>query len=63
MITKETADKLLTSLEFAYEFLESLPSGWLSKTTGDIGALNDFYCSKPKVLIEKAKEEQNENEI
>lgn len=49
-IVQEAADAavsqaaLLDCLALAHEFLDSLPAGWLSKTTGDVGALNDFYC-------------------
>ena len=33
----------LEVIKIAHQFLESLPEGWLGKTTGDVGALNDFY--------------------
>ena len=45
---------LLESLELAHEFLDSLPAGWLGKTTGDVGALNDFYIkSRPAMAAAK----------
>lgn len=47
------------SLDLAVIFLESLPSGWLAKTNGDIGALNDFYCTLPKEFREKIKRKAN----
>ena len=39
----DAATDLLKSVQLAYAFLDSLPEGWLSKTSGDVGALNDFY--------------------
>lgn len=44
---------LVKSVELARDFLASLPPGWLSKTNGDIGLLNDFYVSLTKVLPPK----------
>lgn len=35
-------------------FLDSLPEGWLAKTSGDVGALNDFYCKLQKIDLEKS---------
>src|SRR5579859_1340843 len=35
--------ELIECLKLAHVFLDSLPRGWLGKTSGDIGALNDFY--------------------
>ncbi len=29
--------------ELAHVFLDSLPRGWLAGTSGDVGALNEFY--------------------
>ena len=48
--------ELLEALEYALTFLESLPKGWLAKTSGDVGALNDFYLTAPKAIA-KAKGE------
>jgi hypothetical protein len=31
--------------QLAYDFLESLPHGWLAHTSGDVGLLNDFYIA------------------
>jgi hypothetical protein len=42
--------ELVEALQHAMTFLESLPKGWLSKTSGDIGALNEFYCVAPRAL-------------
>lgn len=40
--------QLLKSVQLAHVFLDSLPKGWLSHTSGDLGALNDFYIvSRP----------------
>ena len=41
------APELLTAINYILDFLDSLPKGWLAKTSGDIGAFNDFYCSAP----------------
>lgn len=47
----ESAPELLKSVEFAMEFLDSLPKGWLGKVSGaDIGALNDFYLTAKPAL-------------
>lgn len=35
--------ELLKALKMHQDFLSSLPKGWLAKTTGDIGLLNDAY--------------------
>lgn len=44
------APELLKAVQLANEFLDSLPEGWLGKTTGDVGALNDFlYTSRTAV--------------
>lgn len=40
---------LLDALNLAHEFLDSLPEGWLGKTTGDIGVLNDFYLLSRRI--------------
>lgn len=53
---KANRDELLESVLLAHEFLDSLPKGWLGKTSGDVGALNDFYI-KSKLAITKAKGE------
>lgn len=49
------APELLEAFKLAHEFLDSLPEGWLGKTSGDIGALNDFYI-KSRAVIEKLKQ-------
>ena len=48
------ATDIYEALELAHVFLDSLPKGWLGKTTGDVGALNDFYL-KSKVAMAKVK--------
>lgn len=48
------APDLLASLQLAHTFLDSLPKGWLGKTTGDIAALNDFYITS-RAAIAKAE--------
>lgn len=44
------APELLTALNLHLEFLKSLPPGWLGKTSGDIGLLNDAYLTGNKAL-------------
>lgn len=41
----ERIRKLEAALQLHLNFLDSLPSGWLGKTTGDIGLLNDAYIA------------------
>lgn len=48
---------LLKSLQHAMKFLESLPMGWLGKTTGDVEALNDFYLTAPQALVRATGQE------
>lgn len=43
------APELLSVCKLAHKFLDSLPVGWLGKTTGDIGTLNDFYIESSKL--------------
>lgn len=38
-------EKTLEALDLHLAFLDSLPSGWLGKTTGDVGLLNDAYIA------------------
>lgn len=45
----EERDELLKAFELAHAFLDSLPQGWLGNTTGDVGALNDFYVASSKI--------------
>lgn len=46
----EINQELLKAVQLALDFLDSLPSGWLGKTSGDVGLLNDFYLTaKPAV--------------
>lgn len=44
------APELLAALRLHLAFLKSLPHGWLGKTCGDIGALNDAYLTGNKAL-------------
>ena len=44
------APELLDALRLHLEFLSSVPKGWLGKTSGDIGALNDAYLTGNKAL-------------
>ena len=46
--------ELLESLELFIAFMASLNPGWLGKTTGDIGLLNDAYLLSAKAIA-KAK--------
>lgn len=46
-------EALTETIQLAEQFLNSLPEGWLANTTGDIGALNDFYL-KLEVLKKNA---------
>jgi len=59
------APDLLAAFNLAHKFLDSLPPGWLGKTTGDVEALNDFYCASQKVdaAIAKATSEGTTDEI
>lgn len=46
---------LVESVKLALEFLDSLNPGWLAKTTGDVGLLNDFYLkAKPALKASEA---------
>lgn len=46
---KEEIKQLRETVALAHTFLDSLPQGWLGKTTGDIGVLNDFYIKSARV--------------
>jgi len=49
---KERQDRckeLEKTLTLFLDFLDSLPAGWLGKTTGDIGLLNEAYISARKL--------------
>jgi len=46
-------NEALEALQLAHVFLDSLPHGWLAKTSGDVGALNDFYIKSAKALRNK----------
>jgi len=48
------APELLEALELHIAFLASLNPGWLGKTTGKVGLLNEAYC-KGSVALAKAK--------
>jgi len=50
------APELLVALEHINTFLDSLPSGWMGKTSGDIGALNEFYLVSSAISADIAKE-------
>lgn len=41
---------LVEALKLHLAFLDSLPEGWLGKTTGDVGLLNDAYIASSKAL-------------
>lgn len=43
------AIELRAALQLYLDFLGSLPKGWLSKTNGDIGLLNDAYIASGKL--------------
>ena len=43
MLKKEQL--LIEIIKLADDFLNSLKPGWLAKTTGDVGALNNFYIA------------------
>lgn len=43
-------EALVGALKLHLQFLDSLPSGWLGKTTGDVGLLNDAYIASSKSL-------------
>lgn len=47
---KELVGALHECVQLAHDFLDSLPNGWLGKTTGDVGALNDFYIKSKPIL-------------
>lgn len=48
------APELLETVRLAHTFLDSLPHGWLAHTSGDVGALNNFYL-KSRAAIAKAE--------
>ena len=39
----------INTIEHIDKFLNSLPKGWLGKTNGDIGELNNYYCAKRRL--------------
>ena len=51
--------ELREALRLAHIFLDSLPPGWLGKTTGDIGALNDFYLKYQRIAEEGLSHERD----
>jgi hypothetical protein len=51
------APELLEACVHALTFLESLPPGWLAKTSGDVAALNDFYLTGPAAIKKALKGE------
>lgn len=38
--------------KLAYDFLDSLPNGWLAHTSGNVGLLNEFYIEYKKTQRE-----------
>ena len=44
--------ELYEAFTLVHKFFDSLPKGWLGKTTGDIAALNDFYIKSGKIRKE-----------
>jgi hypothetical protein len=44
------APELLASVNLFVKFLASLNPGWLGKTSGDIGLLNDAYIQSAKAI-------------
>lgn len=49
---RERLDKLECALKLHLEFLASLPPGWLAKTSGDVGLLNDAYIASKDAGVE-----------
>lgn len=54
-INPDAVADLLEAFDLAHAFLDSLPEGWLGKTTGDVGALNDFYLKSREIRAAIAK--------
>jgi len=58
---RDAADRLEKTekaLELHLQFLASLPKGWLGKTCGDVGLLNDAYlASSAAGFLPKPKKE------
>jgi hypothetical protein len=51
---KTTREKHLEkTLKLFLQFMDSLPRGWLGKTTGDIGALNEAFIEARKLGLLK----------
>lgn len=42
---EDRVKQLEAALQLHLDFLASLPAGWLGKTTGDIGLLNEAYIA------------------
>lgn len=42
-------EELENALQLHLDFLGSLPEGWLGKTCGDIGLLNEAYIASRKL--------------
>jgi hypothetical protein len=45
-----SAPELLEALELHLKFLKSLPPGWLGKTSGDVGCLNEAYVKSERAI-------------
>lgn len=48
-------DLLEKALRLHLDFLDSLPEGWLSKTVGDVGLLNEAYIASAKAGMKTTK--------
>jgi len=50
VVVGDAAPELLAALKLHLAFLKTLPPGWLGKTSGDVGLLNDAYLASEKAL-------------
>lgn len=46
---KQRCTDLEKTLQLYLDFLGSLPNGWLGRTSGDIGLLNEAYIASRKL--------------
>jgi hypothetical protein len=46
----EVTPDLFEAFMLAHAFLDSLPEGWLARTSGDVGALNVFYIKSGAII-------------
>lgn len=44
------APKMLEAINLIDGFLDSLPEGWLGKTSGNIGLLNDYFIERNRIM-------------